>query len=227
MSSESDRREERVRQAFSAAEFFLSAEQASQLAGYWRLLLEWNERAGLISKGDEARILERHLLESALLSRHPLFVGAARVIDVGTGGGFPGLPLKIVRPDLRMTLLDSKTRKTFFLREVVSKLNLADVWVECDRAENLRQCAEHQQAYDVGVCRAVLELPRLWPLVEDFLAPGGALLTLKGSALPREIDALRTRWPHLRPEVSDFPQPAASVSAKLKIVVLRPANEVC
>lgn len=221
---EFDKRGDCVRLAFSAAKISLSQTQVSQLVEYWRLLLEWNDRAKLISRNDEGRVVERHFLESALLSEHLLFSNGVNVVDVGSGGGFPGLPLKIVRPDLRMTLLDSKTRKALFLEEVVSKLNLMGVRVECDRAENFRQNVDHRRAYDVVVCRAVLELPKLWPLVEDFLAPGGALLTLKGSALPREIEALRARWPHLGLDVGSLPETAPSVSSKLKVVVVRPAS---
>ncbi len=212
---------DQLRTAFTSARMVLSENQALQFALYWQAVLAWNSKAKLVSKSDENRLLERHFIESAILSKNEVFHPHANVIDVGTGGGFPGLPLKIVRPDLRMTLLDSKRWKTLFLRDLISQLKLSDLRVENERAEVLKKQSEHIACYDVVVCRAVMQLNALYPLVKEFLAPTGVLLSLKGSTLSREIIELKKEAPGLSVEVTELQETGSMVSDKLKIVLVR------
>ena len=99
---------------FSGAGLPLSQQQAEQFLLYHEELIKWNPRAKLISKRDEGRVLTRHFLECAALTQFEEFTEGVRTLDLGTGGGFPGLPMKIIRPDLKMTLLDSKRWKMLF-----------------------------------------------------------------------------------------------------------------
>lgn len=134
-----------------------------------------------------------------------LFPTGATVVDVGSGAGLPGIPLAILRPDLRVVLLESLLRRVSFLELAVAELGLADrVSVVRSRAE------EHRERYGIVTCRAVAPLPRLLDWCLPLVAPGGALVALKGSGAPAEVaeaePVLRTR--RLRAHVHEFPVPA-------------------
>ncbi len=135
----------------------LSEAQIDQLATYAAELRRWNERVNLTAIDDEAGIVVRHFLDSL---RCALSWGDApgSLVDVGAGAGFPGLPLKILRPELRLTLVESVAKKAAFLRHVVDMLGLAGVEVVVARAEALGRDAAHRGRYDVAVARAVAEL---------------------------------------------------------------------
>lgn len=133
---------------------------------------------------------ERHVLNS--VAGAELFPERASVVDVGSGAGLPGIPLAVLRPDLRVTLLESLLRRVSFLELAVEELGLADrVRVVRGRAE------EHRESYDVVTCRAVAPLPRLLDWCEPLLAPSGRLVALKGSTAAAELadasTALRSR----------------------------------
>lgn len=162
----------------------LSESQRIMLDVYSRELLAWNQRVNLISKRDETRIVPRHFLDSltglAYLpnQKHP------RVIDVGAGAGFPGLPLKIVRGDLMLTLLESKRKKVLFLRHIVERLGLADTQVILGRAERM-----HSELYpfDAILCRGIARLPKLLGICLPLLKKGGTIIAYKGGEVELEV----------------------------------------
>ena len=162
-----------------------SSKQIGQLQKYITLLLEWNQRINLISPNDEERIAERHILESlAVLSAWP-FPENASVLDLGSGGGFPGVPLKIMRPDLAMTLLESRQKKTLFLKAAVQELKLSNCRVVNARAEKLTK-----ERFSIVVARAVADLKTLWKWSRPLLIEGGVLLAMKGGELDNELQTL-------------------------------------
>lgn len=135
---------------------------------------------GLIGPREGDRLWERHILNSVAAA--PLFPSGASVLDVGSGAGLPGIPLAILRPDLRVTLLESLLRRVNFLELAVAELGLGDrVRVVRGRAE------EHGRTYDVATCRAVAPLPRLIEWCLPLVAPGGRLLALKGASASGEL----------------------------------------
>lgn len=140
---------------------------------YADLLKEWSQRVRLISKGDRAHIWDRHFLDS--LTGHQALPEKGHILDIGSGGGFPGLPLAMVRPDLRFTLVESARMKCLFLGHVVSELEFKNVEILHERAENLSD-----RTFDLALGRAVGSLETLWDLTGPLLNPGSGLLAYKG-----------------------------------------------
>jgi 16S rRNA (guanine527-N7)-methyltransferase len=150
------------------------------LVRYSDLLASVGVERGLIGPREAPRLWERHLLNSAVVVE--LVPLDARVVDVGSGAGLPGIPMALVRPDVRMTLLEPLLRRSEFLREAVQVLDIADrVQVVRARAE------EHREQYDVVTARAVAPLTRLAGWCLPLVAPHGQLLALKGSSAAAEV----------------------------------------
>lgn len=210
----------RFKELFWEYGFDLSEQQIGLFLRYEQLLLRWNSRANLISRRDEERVWERHFLESALLAQMPEIRAARTVLDLGTGGGFPGVPLKIVLPELQVTLLDSKRWKVLFLRDLLQTLNLEHVRLFCLRAEAAPEEPQLRREFAVVVSRAVAGLPTLAQWSEPFLKPGGALLAIKGSRLDEELAALRKAWPRASVELAPFPADPRKLFARQQIVRL-------
>ena len=164
----------------------LTSEACAQFETYARLLLEWNERVNLTAITQPREVLEKHFLDSIVpLALHKIPQGAA-VIDVGTGAGFPGVPLKIARPDLRLTLLDSLGKRVRFLTELSQALGQQNEVIHA-RAEDAAHQPELREAFCVATSRAVAALPILCELCLPFVRPGGVLLALKGPEVDDEI----------------------------------------
>ena len=162
----------------------------ARLARYHRLLCEWNTRMNLTGDTEFSVALYRHYLDSlAPLRLEGLFGQGARLIDVGSGAGFPGLPLAIARPDLRVTLLDALQKRIAFLSAVVEDLGLTNVLLIHARAEDGARAPEHRERYDLAVARAVAPLPVLCELLLPFVAVGGRMLCYKGPAAQDELEA--------------------------------------
>ena len=158
-----------------------------QLNVYAAILLDWNRRMDLTSVSDSDTGL-RHFLDSLLpLREEGLFPVGARIIDVGSGAGFPGLPLAIARPDLRVTLLEAQGKRCQFLNAVIDALNLQNVTVIQDRAETLGRAAEHRESYDRAVARAVAPLNVLCEYLMPFVRVGGMALCWKGPSVADEM----------------------------------------
>lgn len=169
-----------------------AAEQ--RFARYLALLLNWNARAGLTTVTAPDDIARRHFGESmallGVLRRAGLLPQGARLVDVGSGAGFPGLPMAIVDPSLRVTLLESHTRKAEFLRAAVESMGLVQVEVVHARAEDAARDLALREAFDGVVARAVAPLGVLVELTLPFVRLGGSLATPKGErALVELVDA--------------------------------------
>lgn len=162
-------------------------------------LLAWNQRFNLTAVRDAEQVEIRHFLDSltCLLALREIereqkgtaFTrgGGVSALDVGSGAGFPGIPLKIVWPALRLTLLEATGKKAHFLEHIVARLGLTNVAVVNGRAEEVAHDAAHRQTYDLVMARAVAELPELVEYVLPFARRGGWVLAPKGSAAPAEV----------------------------------------
>ena len=157
----------------------LTNEMAAQFATYQELLLSWNEKINLTAITEPSEIAEKHFLDSLMLLTAGEIPQGSRLIDVGTGAGFPGIPLKIARPDLRLTLLDSLGKRTAFLGELSRALGQENEIIH-GRAEEVAHTAEHRQAYDLASARAVAALSLLSELCLPFLRIGGRFCAMKG-----------------------------------------------
>ena len=165
----------------------LSAAQIEQFMAYQALLLEWNGRMNLTAVREPAEIRLRHFLDSLSCARVMGDLNGRSLIDVGTGAGFPGLPLKILFPQLKLTLVESVVKKTHFLQAVVDALALNNVTILSERAELLGQLPQHRQQYDWAVARAVAELRVLVEYLLPLCAVGGSMLAQKGEGVVAEL----------------------------------------
>jgi len=167
----------------------LTTEQMALFAAYEALLLEWNERIALTAIREPRVLRIRHFLDalSCVAATGPL--DGRALIDVGSGAGLPGLPLKILYPDLRLTLVDSVAKKARFLELVAGELDLRDVVVLAERAETLGQDAAHRERYDWAMARGVAELRVLAELLLPLCRVGGAALAQKGESAAAECAA--------------------------------------
>jgi len=169
----------------------LTPEQLRLFAIYQAELLDWNQRANLTAITDPREVQVKHFADSlaCLLALREAGPGPLRVIDVGTGAGFPGVPLKIVRPELRLTLLDSTRKKTLFLEHLVQVLSLTDVEVLTGRAEEVGRDLARRETYDVATSRAVAELAALAELCLPLVRVGGRMIAQKKVGIDAELRA--------------------------------------
>jgi 16S rRNA (guanine527-N7)-methyltransferase len=167
----------------------LTARQVAMLTTYEAQLLEWNQKFNLTAIRDSESIRAKHFLDSlscALAWReHP----PRRLIDVGTGAGFPGLVLKILYPAMRLTLVESVGKKANFCRHIVQTLGLEGVEVLTARAEDVGRLPQHREKYDWAVARAVAQLPVLSEYLLPLVQVGGAMLAQKGESGPAEAQS--------------------------------------
>lgn len=166
-----------------------------RLARYHALVTEWNARIDLTAVLEPEEMVDRHYLDSAAPLALDLIPQGARVIDVGTGAGLPGIPLCILRPDLRVTLLDAQRKRVTFLQAAIEALDLPAQAVHM-RAEDAARDEAHREAYDVAVSRAVAATPTLLELTLPFVRVGGRAIAWKGPGLQAELEQAR-RAAHL------------------------------
>ncbi len=175
-----------LRLPLAAAGLELDETALSRLETYHDMLLDWNTRMDLTSVSAD-RMAARHFLDSLLpLKASGLIPEEGRLIDVGTGAGFPGLPLAIARPSLQVTLLEAQGKRCQFLQAVCQALGLENVTIINDRAENLGRAEGHREGYDRAVARAVAALPVLAEYLLPFVREGGMALCWKGPAVAGE-----------------------------------------
>jgi 16S rRNA (guanine527-N7)-methyltransferase len=180
----------------------LSDSQLARLDQLGAALREGNRRMNLTRITDAAEVETRHFLDSLsaavpLLDR--LNIGQTlRLVDVGSGGGMPGLPLKIAFPQLRLTLVESVNKKAEFLRETCSHLGLTEFEVVARRAELAAREPEYRDAFDWATARALGKLPVVVELCAPFLAPGGLLVAHRGGDLDAELTAAAPAFKALR-----------------------------
>jgi len=168
--------------------FSLSPAQIQAFQRYADELMAWNKRLNLTAITAPEDIQIKHFLDSlTCLLAIPPASSPRRIIDIGTGAGFPGLPLKIYDPTIRLTLLESIHKKTAFLQHLVTVLNLNEVEVIAGRAEALAHDPRHREAYDVAVARAVAELPVLAEYCLPFCRVGGLFIAQKKAGIEEEI----------------------------------------
>lgn len=167
----------------------LSEEQINQFMTYYELLVEWNSFMNLTAITEFHEVMKKHFLDSVSLIKAVNDLGEKEysLIDVGTGAGFPGIPLKIVFPNLRIVLLDSLNKRVTFLNEVISKLNLREIEAVHGRAEDLAK-KDYRESFDYCVSRAVANLATLSEYCLPFVKTGGFFVSYKSEKIMEEFE---------------------------------------
>ena len=167
----------------------LNRRQVSALELYERELLDWNQKFNLTAIRTGEGIRTKHFLDSFSCILAWKNSPPTRLIDIGTGAGFPGLPLKILYPNMRLTLVESVGKKVDFCRHIIQALNLSDVEVLHARAEDTGQMASHRERFDWAVARAVASLSVLAEYLLPLVRVGGSMLAQKGESGPAEAQS--------------------------------------
>ncbi len=165
----------------------LSKQQIEQFLKYYELLIEWNEVMNLTAITDYEDVMKKHFIDSLSLIKTFDVNQKVKVIDVGTGAGFPGLALKIAYPNLQVTLLDSLNKRINFLNEVISKLGLTDVETVHGRAEDFAKPDKFREKFDLCVSRAVANMSTLSEYCLPFVRVGGEFISYKSEKTEEEL----------------------------------------
>ena len=166
---------------FNELNLTLSQHQLEQFEKYYELLVQWNEKFNLTAITDEEGVYIKHFYDSLLLTNYQL---EGSLCDVGSGAGFPGIPLKIVYPELAVTLIEPTGKRCTFLNEVISQLDLQNIEVINMRSEDY-----HEKAFDFVTARAVAQLNILCELCLPLVSIGGRFLAMKGPNAFEEVEA--------------------------------------
>jgi 16S rRNA (guanine527-N7)-methyltransferase len=196
----------------------LTAGQFDAIAAYLAILAKWNERYNLTAIREPARMVTHHALDALAVLPHLPDRAGLRVVDVGTGGGIPGILLAIARPDWRVTMIDAHQKKTAFVTQAIAELGLRNAEAVQARVERFTAAAP----YDVVISRAFASLADFVAGAASHVAPGGALYAMKGVAPDDEIAALP---PTVRVDAV-VPLVVPGLDAARSLVVIRPRDAV-
>lgn len=198
----------------------ISAEQAAKFQRYMELLIEWNEKLNLTAITEPGEILEKHFLDSLTTLLACKFKDGCKVLDVGTGAGFPGVPIKIIRPDLQVTLLDGSNKRLNFLGELCSELG-----VECRRVHKRAEEAGLNKAmrenYDIVTARAVAQLRVLCEYCLPLVKMKGYFVAMKGPGANEELLEARNALDILGGDKVDVKQMQLPNGGERNLIVVR------
>lgn len=197
----------------------LNDEQIQKFYKYMELLLEWNEKINLTAIIEPKEIILKHFVDSLTIAKY--IKEKDRLIDVGTGAGFPGIPLKIYRPDLRITLVDSLNKRINFLNEVINNLKLKKINTVHSRVEDFGKDKEYREKYDYVTARAVANLSTLSEYLIPITKIGGKCICMKGNDIKEELDNGKNAINLLGGEISKidcFELPNSDISRNIIII---------
>ena len=164
----------------------INENQLEQLHMYMKLLQKCNESINLTSIIEDKDILQKHFIDSITII--PYIDYKDNIIDVGTGAGFPGIPIKIAREDVKVTLLDSLNKRVNFMKEVISNLNLSNIQTIHGRAEDIGKNSNFREKFDVATSRAVAPLNILVEYLMPLVKKGGRCICMKGKDIKEELE---------------------------------------
>ncbi len=190
-------------------------EQIRQLEAYLTLLREWNQKINLVSRKDVENLVENHLWPSVMCLRVAEIPPKCWLLDVGSGGGFPAIPIKILRPDVQVLMVESIRKKAMFLRTAVAELELEDISVVKERVENISQTFEFRKKFDIITARAVAPVQTLLQWTTPLIQKNGFWLLWKGSSDIPEMEAV-ARKKKLTYRILAAPEEAKKFSGKFE-----------
>lgn len=167
----------------------LKKEQTEKFYKYMNLLLEWNEKINLTAITEPEEVILKHFVDSLTISKY--IEKDSKLVDMGTGAGFPGIPLKILRDDIEITLADSLNKRINFLNEVIKELNLKNIQTVHTRAEEFGKNKKYRESFDIATSRAVANLSTLSEYLIPLVKPSGKTICMKGSEIKEEVEMAR------------------------------------
>ena len=197
----------------------IDEEKAIKFEKYKDLLLEWNEKINLTAITEEDEIILKHFIDSCSILKY--IENNQKIIDVGTGAGFPGIPLKIMNESLNITLVDSLNKRVNFLNEVIKQLELKNIEAIHSRAEDIGKDDKYREKYDIATSRAVANLSTLLEYLMPFAKVNGMCICMKGPSIENELNeakkAIKEFGGKLE-EVYNFKLPNSDIERNIIIV---------
>ena len=197
----------------------LSEIQLKQFYNYMNLLIEWNKKINLTAITEPNEIILKHFVDSLTISKY--ISDGTRVVDVGTGAGFPGIPLKIYRQDIEITLLDSLQKRINFLDEVIRELNLEKIETIHSRVEDFGKDKKYREKFDIATSRAVANLATLSEYLLPLVKVGGKVISMKGSLIEEELELSKNAIKILGgkvEKVDEFDLPNSDISRNIILI---------
>lgn len=216
---------QQVETVFTAQQLPCSAALGEKLDRYAELLVEWNEKMNLTAITKPEEIVVKHFADSLLLLKAAEIPQNGKIIDVGTGAGFPSVPVSLARSDLKLTLLDSLQKRITFLEALCAELSLSAECVHA-RAEDAGRQPKFRERYDVATARAVANLRELAEYCLPFVKVGGVFAALKGYEIEEELEGARYAIAQLGGEVIDVKKFRLAEDASRAIVIIKKVRPV-
>jgi 16S rRNA (guanine527-N7)-methyltransferase len=176
-----------IQEAFEKIDIFISEKQAEQFYRYYEMLVQKNKVMNLTAITEFYEVISKHFVDSLMIKQILDSDPHGKLIDVGTGAGFPGIPLKIVYPELEVVLMDSLNKRVQFLNEVIEELDLKKITAVHGRAEDLAKKDEYREQFDYCVSRAVANLASLSEYCIPFVRVGGSFISYKSGKVEEEL----------------------------------------
>ena len=196
-----------------------SVEQMEQFYKYMNLLIEWNEKMNLTAIIEPSEIILKHFIDSITILKD--IKDGSTVVDVGTGAGFPGIPLSIMNPTLKITLVDSLNKRLIFLQEVIKELNLKNVELIHARAEEFGRNKKYREKFDIATSRAVANLATLSEYLLPLVKISGQAISMKAGNASQEIEeaqkAIKTLGGHIN-RIDEFYLPQTDIARTIIII---------
>lgn len=178
--------EKEICKHFDQMNIEVSTNQIENLYKFMKYLIEFNKNVNLTAITEENEIIVKHFIDSIIIQKY--IQDSDEIIDIGTGAGFPGIPLKIIKEENKFLLVDSLNKRIKFIKEIIEKLNLKNIDAIHGRAEELAQIKEYREIYGIAVSRAVSKLNVLMEYMLPFVKLGGKCICLKGPDIKNELD---------------------------------------
>lgn len=167
----------------------LSQEQVEQFIVYKDLLKSWNEKINLTAITDDIEIMKKHFIDSISIVKSGVLKDGMSLIDVGTGAGFPGIPIKIIMPGIKVLLLDSLNKRIIYLNEVINELKLLNIEAIHGRAEEFSRNEKYREKFDIATARAVANLSVLSEYCIPYVKVKGYFIAMKGPSIDEELQS--------------------------------------
>lgn len=214
-------REAFLKEKMEKSEISLTEEQVNQFLQYYELLVSWNKVMNLTAITEYEDVVEKHFVDSLMSAKIVKYEDVNTVIDIGTGAGFPGIPLKIMYPHLKVTLLDSLNKRIKFLNEVIEKLKLDKIETIHGRAEDFAKKKEYREQYDLCVSRAVANLATLSEYCLPYVKVNGTFLPYKSGEIEQEMKESENAVKILGGEIKDiykFELPGTDIKRSMVVI---------